>query len=286
MRVAPNLDHFVCISGIYVAIDLQSRFTSYEPHYGHTTCRFLKLGRRFSHVCPANSKACLCCRRRRSRQWSRVRPPVCGGGICRRVAGPHDQPHEQTGAGAPPGARLCVRCGRPCNGGGTFEAIESDLGSVDVLIYNAGKGVWGSAEEVTFEDFEAAWRTNTFGAFAAARSVITAMKRRAAGHIIFVGATASRRGGAKTAAFASAKAAQRSLAESLARSLGPSKIHVSLIIIDGIVDEPSIRTKLADKLDSFFVKPDDIADTALMLTRQKPSAWTFELEARPFGETW
>src|SRR2546421_12405265 len=77
------------------------------------------------------------------------------------------------------------------------------------------------------------------------------MKRRAAGHIIFVGATASRRGGAKTAAFASARAAQRSLAESLARSLGPSKIHVSLIIIDGIVDEPSIRTKLADKLDSF-----------------------------------
>jgi NAD(P)-dependent dehydrogenase (short-subunit alcohol dehydrogenase family) len=106
------------------------------------------------------------------------------------------------------------------------------------------------------------------------------------GNIIFIGATASRRGGAKTAAFASAKAAQRSLAESLARSLGPSGIHVSLIIIDGIVDEPSIRTKLADKLDSFFVKPDDIADTAVMLTRQKPSAWTFELEARPFGETW
>src|SRR5476651_519972 len=74
------------------------------------------------------------------------------------------------------------------------------------------------------------------------------MKRRAAGHIIFIGATASRRGGAKTVAFASAKAAQRSLAESLARSLGPSGIHVSLIIIDGIVDEPSIRTKLADKL--------------------------------------
>jgi short chain dehydrogenase len=93
------------------------------------------------------------------------------------------------------------------------------------------------------------------------------MKRRGAGHIIFIGATASRRGGAKTAAFASAKAAQRSLAESLARSLGPAGIHVSLIIIDGIVDEPSIRTKLADKLDSFFVKLDDIADTALMLTR-------------------
>ena len=161
-----------------------------------------------------------------------------------------------------------------------FASIESDLGSVDVLIYNAGKGVWGSAEEVTLEDFEMAWRTNTFGAFAAARSVIPAMKRRTAGNIIFIGATASRRGGAKTTAFASAKAAQRSLAESLARSLGPSGIHVSL------VDEPSVRARLADKPDSFFVKPDDVADTAVMLTRQKPSAWTFELEARPSGETW
>ena len=145
--------------------------------------------------------------------------------------------------------------GDPAAVGRTFASIGSDLGSVDVLIYNAGKGVWGSAEEVTLEDFETAWRTNTFGAFAAARSVIPAMKRRAAGHIIFIGATASRRGGAKTAAFASAKAAQRSLAESLARSLGPSGIHVSLIIIDGIVDEPSIRAKLAGKPDSFFVKP-------------------------------
>ena len=142
------------------------------------------------------------------------------------------------------------------------------------------------SKEVTLEDFETAWRTNTFGAFAAAHSVIPAMKRRATGHIIFIGATASRRGGAKTAAFASAKAAQRSLAESLARSLGSSGIHVSLIIVDGIVDESSIRAKLADKPDSFFVKPDDIADTAMMLTRQKPSAWTFELEARPFGEKW
>jgi NAD(P)-dependent dehydrogenase (short-subunit alcohol dehydrogenase family) len=150
----------------------------------------------------------------------------------------------------------------------TFECIESDLGSVDVLIYNAGKGVWGSAEELTFEDFEAAWRINTFGAFAAARSVIPAMKRRQDGCICFG------QGG---------PAQPCRIPRPFARAIG---IHVSLIIIDGIVHEPSIRTKLADKLDSFFVKPDDIADTALMLIRQKPSAWTFELEARPFGETW
>lgn len=168
----------------------------------------------------------------------------------------------------------------------TFAGIENDLGAVDVLIYNAGKGVWGSAEEVSLEDFEAAWRINTFGAFAAARCTISAMKSRGAGQIVFIGATASRRGGAKTAAFASAKAAQRSLAELLARSLGPSGIHVSLIIVDGIVAEPLMRAKLADRPDDFFVKPDDIADTLMMLTRQKRSAWSFELEARPFGETW
>ncbi len=167
-----------------------------------------------------------------------------------------------------------------------FAAIEKDLGPPDVLVYNAGKGVWGSAEEVTIDDFEAAWRTNTLGAFVAARCVIPGMRERARGQIIFIGATASRRGGAKTAAFAAAKAAQRSLAESLARSLGPFGIHVSLIIIDGVVDEPVMRGKLKDKPDTFFVKAEDVADMAVMLTRQKPSAWTFELEARPFGETW
>lgn len=168
----------------------------------------------------------------------------------------------------------------------TFAAIETDLGAVDALIYNAGKGVWGSVGEVSPESFESAWRVNTLGGFIAARCVIPAMKARGAGQIIFIGATASRRGGARTVAFASAKAAQRSLAESLARSVGPSGIHVSLIVVDGIVDEPLMRARLQDKPDSFFVKPDDIADTVVMLTRQKPSAWTFELEARPFGETW
>lgn len=167
-----------------------------------------------------------------------------------------------------------------------FAAIAADLGPVDVLIYNAGKGVWGSAEDVTLEQFEEAWRINALGGLAAAKCVIPAMRKRASGQIIFTGATASRRGGAKTAAFAPAKAAQRSLAESLARHLGPSGIHVALIIVDGIIDEPLMRAKLSEKPDSFFVKPDDIAETAVMLTRQKPSAWSFELEARPFGELW
>jgi NAD(P)-dependent dehydrogenase (short-subunit alcohol dehydrogenase family) len=168
----------------------------------------------------------------------------------------------------------------------TFERIAADLGPVDVVIYNAGKGAWGSAEEVSLADFETAWRTNTFGTFAVAKCVIPAMKARGAGHITFIGATASRRGGAKTAAFASAKAAQRNLAGSLVRSLWPHGIHVSLVIVDGIVDAPLMRAKLKDKPDEFFVKPEDIADSLVMLTWQRRSTWSFELEARPFGETW
>lgn len=168
----------------------------------------------------------------------------------------------------------------------TFERIAAELGPVDTLIYNAGKGVWGSAEEVSPQDFEAAWRVNTFGAFLSARAVLPAMKARGRGNMIFVGATASRRGGARATAFAAAKAGQRAMAESLARAYGPAGIHVALIVVDGIVDEPVMRARFADKPPSFFIKPDDIADTAVMLTRQNPSAWSFELEARPFGETW
>src|SRR6185312_8533834 len=108
-------------------------------------------------------------------------------------------------------------------------------------------------------------------AFAAARSVIPAMKRRAAGHIILIGATASRRGGAKTAAFAPAKAAQRSLAESMARHLWPSRIHVSLIVVDGVIDLATTRQRMKDRPESFFLKPADIAATAFWLTQQSPS---------------
>jgi NAD(P)-dependent dehydrogenase (short-subunit alcohol dehydrogenase family) len=167
-----------------------------------------------------------------------------------------------------------------------FAAIHEEFGPVDALIYNAGKGVWGSVEEITPEDFESTWRTNAFGAFMAAKQVIPKMKAAGQGAIAFIGATASRRGGARTAAFASAKAAQRSLAESLARSLGPFGIHLALVVIDGVIDSEQARSQLPDKPDSFFLKPDAIAETVYFLTQQKKSAWTFELEVRPFAENW
>ncbi len=167
-----------------------------------------------------------------------------------------------------------------------FAAIRAELGEVDSLVYNAGSGTFGTVESITLDDFERAWRVNAWGALAAAREVIPAMKQAGRGNIVFIGATASRRGGIKTAAFAPAKAAQRSLAESMARQLWPQGIHVSLIIVDGVVDLPRTRQMMRDKPDDFFIKPDDVAEVAFQLTRQPRSAWSFEVEARPFGETW
>lgn len=167
-----------------------------------------------------------------------------------------------------------------------FASIESGLGAVDTLVFNAGSGVWGSVEEIEADDFEANWRINAFGLFACAKRVIPSMKAKGTGNILVVGATASRRGGAKTAAFAAAKAAQRSLAESMARQLGPAGIHVAMAIIDGVVDLPNTRKNMPDKPDDFFVKPDAVAANLLWLGRQDRSAWSFEIEARPFGEKW
>jgi len=167
-----------------------------------------------------------------------------------------------------------------------FERTEAELGEVDVLVFNAGSGVWGSIEEVSPEDFERAWRINTLGLFLTARKVIPAMRRRGRGAIVVVGATASRRGVAGTAAFAPAKMAQRGLAESMARHLWPVGIHVALIIVDGVVGGPVTRSRFADRPDDSFIAPAGVADIAANLVRQDRSAWSFEVEARPFAEKW
>lgn len=163
-----------------------------------------------------------------------------------------------------------------------FDAVRNDLGEVDTLIYNAGSGSWKNVEEITAREFEQGWRINALGALVASQQVIPDMKARGAGNIIFVGATASLRGVPMTAGFAPAKAAQRILAQSMAKHLGPSGIHVSVMIIDGGIGEPDSRpTRDGEKLD-----PDDIASLAHYLTSQPPSAWTFEVDARPMRETW
>jgi len=164
-----------------------------------------------------------------------------------------------------------------------FAAVRGEMGEIDVLVYNAGSGVWGNIEELSAQDFEQSWRINTMGAFLVSKQVIPSMKKRKAGTIIIVGATASLRGKPFTTAFAPAKAAQRSLAQAMARHLWPSGIHVSLVIIDGGIKslDSDANVEAPETLN-----PDDIATTVHFLSQQPRSAWSFEVDVRPSQEIW
>jgi NAD(P)-dependent dehydrogenase (short-subunit alcohol dehydrogenase family) len=164
-----------------------------------------------------------------------------------------------------------------------FSAVRAEMGEVEVLVYNAGSGVWANIEELSADDFEQSWRINTMGAFLVSKRVIPSMKNNGHGSIIIIGATASLRGKPFTTAFAPAKASQRSLAQAMARHLWPSGIHVSLIIIDGGIKSPDSGTNVEapEALD-----PDDIATTAYFLSQQPRSAWSFEVDVRPSQENW
>lgn len=164
--------------------------------------------------------------------------------------------------------------------------VETDLGPIDTLIYNAGSGAWGNFEAVSVEDFERSWRINSLGLFAAAKAVAPGMAERGGGRIAVIGAGAAWRGRAGTVAFAAAKSSQRSVAQSLARDLGPRGVHVSYCVIDGVVDIPATREWMKDKPDDFFIQPDHIAAAVFGVCSQMPSAWTFEYDVRPFGESW
>ena len=167
-----------------------------------------------------------------------------------------------------------------------FARIRAELGPITVLIYNAGAGEFSNIEQASVASFQAAWEINARGLFVTAKHVIPQLREQGGGTIIVIGATASLTGRAGFVPFASAKSAQRSLAQSLARHLGPKNIHVGYVVIDGIIDLPRTREQMPDKPDAFFMRPDDIAETVFFLTQQPPQAWTFELDLRPFGEQW
>jgi NAD(P)-dependent dehydrogenase (short-subunit alcohol dehydrogenase family) len=168
----------------------------------------------------------------------------------------------------------------------TFAAVRAELGEPDALLYNAGGGRWGTLEQVDASDLEQNFRVNTVGLFLAAREVVPAMRAKGRGVIGVTGATASLRGRPSTVAFAPGKAAQRSLAQSMARELGPQGVHVFYVIVDGVVDLAATRARLGDRPDEAFLKPADVAESFAALARQPRSAWTFELDLRPFVENW
>jgi NAD(P)-dependent dehydrogenase (short-subunit alcohol dehydrogenase family) len=165
-----------------------------------------------------------------------------------------------------------------------FRAIRKDFGDPEVLLYNAGSGTFGAITEITPEQYAADWRINAFGAFVAAKEVAPAMIARGRGAMLFTGATAGVKAGPKSVSFGPATFAMRGLAHSLARDLGPKGVHVAWINVDGSIDIPGARGLKRGLQDGDFLKPDAIAETYWHLAHQDPSAWTMELEVRPFKE--
>ena len=165
-----------------------------------------------------------------------------------------------------------------------FALVRSKLGPVSILINHVGSGVWGGFNELTVEGFRSTWERCALAAFLCCKQVVPDMIARRGGSILFTGATSSIRGRNGAPAFSSAKFAVRGLADSLARELWPQGIHVAHILVDGVIDTAAVRAQLGNGTSEPLLNPDDMAETYWALTRQKPGAWSFELELRPPGE--
>ena len=171
-----------------------------------------------------------------------------------------------------------------------FDRIEADIGPLEVVVFNIGANVRFPVVETTARVFTKVWEMACFAGFLAGREAARIMAPRGRGTLIFTGATASLRGREGFSAFAAAKAGLRALAQSLARELGPEGVHVAHVVIDGAVDCSfilSIRGEVDDLLArDAILKPADVAATYVHLHRQPRSAWTHELDLRPWSETW
>ncbi len=179
---------------------------------------------------------------------------------------------------------------------GRIAAAVVALGPVHAAVFNVGNAVRGGALELTAAQFEETWRGSTLAGFLFAREAVRALlengRSAASGHgrgsLIFTGATASVRGGARFAAFASAKAGLRSLAQSLARDFGPQGIHIAHVVVDGGIDGERLRDaapqRVAEAGADGLLDPNAIAETYWQLHAQHRSAWTLELDVRPYRE--
>jgi NAD(P)-dependent dehydrogenase (short-subunit alcohol dehydrogenase family) len=170
-----------------------------------------------------------------------------------------------------------------------FTRIERDIGPIEVMVFNIGANVRFSITETTERVYRKVWEMAALGGFLAGREAAKVMLQRGRGTIIFTGATASLRGGIGFAAFASAKFALRALAQSMARELGPEGIHVAHPIIDGAIDTAFIRDNFPEryalKSQDGILDPEHIAEQYWQIHCQPRSAWTHELDLRPWLET-
>ena len=165
-------------------------------------------------------------------------------------------------------------------------AIRADLGTPLVLIHNAVGGAFGSFMEIEPAVLNSNFQVNTMALLHHARRLAPAMIEAGEGSIIASGNTSALRGKANFAGFAPTKAAQRILAESIARELGPKGVHVAYVLIDAVIDLAWTRKRWPEAPDDFFIKPAAIADEIWHVAHQDRSAWSFNVEVRPFRETW
>ncbi|MGF6574008.1 NAD(P)-dependent dehydrogenase (short-subunit alcohol dehydrogenase family) [Paraburkholderia sp. GAS333] len=165
----------------------------------------------------------------------------------------------------------------------------ADTGTLEASIFNAAGAIRAPTLELSAEQFEAAWRVTTLGGFLFARAALQLLLESGSGSLLFTGATASLRGRPPFAAFASAKAGLRSLTQSLAREFGPRNIHVAHVVVDGGIDGERLRTaspqRVAERGPDGLLNPADIADAYWHLHRQGRSAWSQEIDLRPFNES-
>jgi NAD(P)-dependent dehydrogenase (short-subunit alcohol dehydrogenase family) len=168
----------------------------------------------------------------------------------------------------------------------TIEAIRDDLGAPKVLIHNAVGGAFGNFMEIDPQVLNRNFQVNTMALLYLARRLAPAMVAAGEGAIVASGNTSALRGKANFAGFAPTKAAQRILAESMARELGPKGVHVAYVLIDAVIDLEWTRKRWPDAPDDFFIKPAAIADEVWHVVHQDRSAWSFNVEVRPYRETW
>ena len=173
----------------------------------------------------------------------------------------------------------------------TLREISANLGTPRVLIHNAVGGAFGNFLEIDPQALNRNFQVNTMALLYLARRLAPAMIEAGTGAIITTGNTSALRGKANFAGFAPTKAAQRILAEAIAREVGPKGIHVAYVIIDAAIDLPWTRQMMRQRLgkdaaDEFFIQPAAIAEELWHVAHQDRSAWSFTVEVRPFGETW
>ena len=168
-----------------------------------------------------------------------------------------------------------------------LRAVQAEMGHPSVLIHNAVRATFENFLEGDPSDLERNFRVNTTSLLYLARALAPAMLETGNGSIIVTGNTAALRGIPSYALFSPTKAAQRNLAQALARHLGPKGIHVAYINIDAVIDVPWTRDRFhPDKPDNFFSKPTAIAEEVFHVAHQDRSTWSFDVEIRPFAEVW